>query len=279
MTRSSLATSYDVYRTASRNAWRPLAFHPSYVSGLVLKMDAAQTASVALAEEEHAAGGFFVNSWKDVISGNVAVNTGDARPRYTTDAGRPVVYFERASVDTTDDTLPDATPSASITALPLSIFVVCTRIRDVAVADRTFLLGSSASLNAGITLTANPTADEYRWIVGGGGASSTLLAGTHVANGNIWGVTLASSGTATRTYCDGVAGATTTRVCDLSVSPVLQVATQPSGNSYRGGVFEILIYNSVLSTADRQAVEGYLAHKWLMKSQLAATHPYKTVAP
>jgi hypothetical protein len=46
-----------------------------------------------------------------------------------------------------------------------------------------------------------------------------------------------------------------------------------------GEVAEIIIYNSVLSDADRQKVEGYIAHKWAMTADLPADHPYKSVAP
>lgn len=51
--------------------------------------------------------------------------------------------------------------------------------------------------------------------------------------------------------------------------------------SYRlnGVIYEILVYNSVLSTIQRQKVEGYLAHKWDLKSSLPSNHPYKSTAP
>ena len=46
-----------------------------------------------------------------------------------------------------------------------------------------------------------------------------------------------------------------------------------------GQLAEILVYPTVLSEADRQNVEGYLAHKWGMTGSLPSDHPYKTVAP
>jgi surface protein len=48
----------------------------------------------------------------------------------------------------------------------------------------------------------------------------------------------------------------------------------------RGGIIaEVLVFDYMLSEADRQRVEGYLAHKWGLESLLPASHPYKTVAP
>jgi hypothetical protein len=43
---------------------------------------------------------------------------------------------------------------------------------------------------------------------------------------------------------------------------------------------EIVIYNQVLSTAQRQQVEGYLAWKWGLQANLpTSTHPYKAIKP
>jgi hypothetical protein len=53
-----------------------------------------------------------------------------------------------------------------------------------------------------------------------------------------------------------------------------------AGNLYQGNIAEILIYNPSLdSDAKRQKIEGYLASKWGLQSQLISSHPYKNVAP
>jgi hypothetical protein len=47
-----------------------------------------------------------------------------------------------------------------------------------------------------------------------------------------------------------------------------------------GYIFEFIIYNgSVLTTLERQKVEGYLAWKWGLQSTLPADHPYKAAKP
>lgn len=52
----------------------------------------------------------------------------------------------------------------------------------------------------------------------------------------------------------------------------------PNGN-YVGLIKEILIYNVVLTTAQTQQVEGYLAWKWGIQGSLPSAHPYKSVSP
>jgi hypothetical protein len=43
---------------------------------------------------------------------------------------------------------------------------------------------------------------------------------------------------------------------------------------------EILIYSTVLTTAQRQQIEGYLAWKWGLQQNLpTSTHPYRTFKP
>ena len=49
-----------------------------------------------------------------------------------------------------------------------------------------------------------------------------------------------------------------------------------SGSPYKGHFCEFLIYQGLLTTPQRQQIEGYLAWKWGLQSSLPADHPYKT---
>jgi hypothetical protein len=62
---------------------------------------------------------------------------------------------------------------------------------------------------------------------------------------------------------------------------VLGTSLNPSSlfTSSNFHVCEIITYNRSLTTTDRQMVEGYLAWKWGMVSQLPNGHPYKTFPP
>ena len=52
------------------------------------------------------------------------------------------------------------------------------------------------------------------------------------------------------------------------------------GHQYTGGayltgyIYEFIIYNTALSTVQRQSIEGYLAWKWRLTSSLPSSHPY-----
>jgi hypothetical protein len=46
-----------------------------------------------------------------------------------------------------------------------------------------------------------------------------------------------------------------------------------------GEISEIIMFNRLLSTSDRQTVEGYLAWKWGLQSTLPASHPYTGANP
>lgn len=52
-----------------------------------------------------------------------------------------------------------------------------------------------------------------------------------------------------------------------------------NNNRWDGPIAEIIVTSTALSTADRQLLEGYLAHKWGLTTVLPLSHPYKTVNP
>jgi hypothetical protein len=51
------------------------------------------------------------------------------------------------------------------------------------------------------------------------------------------------------------------------------------GPAWLGNVSEVIICNTALSPTDRQKVEGYLAWKWGIQTNLPQSHPYASQAP
>jgi hypothetical protein len=64
-----------------------------------------------------------------------------------------------------------------------------------------------------------------------------------------------------------------------SLPKTLHVGGRTDGYHYNGDVAELVLFDTALSTDDRQKVEGYLAHKWGQTAALPGGHPYKTEAP
>ena len=137
--------------------------------------------------------------------------------------------------------------------------------------------------------------------VGDGAEDGILYYGTDNANTNLWIITpnggaipantplvdlsnwcvLSSTfeGSTNQTYVNSVALDQRT---GLEVRPLSGVHIGSLYNAtqyFVGDVGDIIIYNGVLSTEDRQKVEGFLAWKWDLQSSLPSDHPYKSAAP
>lgn len=64
--------------------------------------------------------------------------------------------------------------------------------------------------------------------------------------------------------------------------PWLLGTNPPSGTAYecyKGNLGEIVLYNQVVSQAELEKLEGYLAHTWAVTSVLPGGHPYKSTPP
>jgi hypothetical protein len=55
-------------------------------------------------------------------------------------------------------------------------------------------------------------------------------------------------------------------------------AAAGTGDAYQGKIFEYLVFNTALTTSERQQVEGYLANKWKITLG-TSTHPFYKFAP
>jgi len=100
-----------------------------------------------------------------------------------------------------------------------------------------------------------------------GGASSWVI----FSLGYQWGKTVVSNYSINGTVRTSQSG--TAQTAQLSSSGTLYLNGNGNSGFDTSYVAEVIHYNSVLSTADRQKVEGYLAQKWGLTANLPATHP------
>jgi hypothetical protein len=82
-------------------------------------------------------------------------------------------------------------------------------------------------------------------------------------------------------YVNGLRKFTQTAVTGTSLTQTLYINGRGNTNAYSYATYlgEVIIYNIALNAAQRQQVEGYLATKWGLKTDLSGTHPYKTFTP
>ena len=66
---------------------------------------------------------------------------------------------------------------------------------------------------------------------------------------------------------------------ELAAAQVFSASDFSLGTPWKGNVAEVLTYSRALTIYERQTVEGYLAWKWGLSSNLPSNHPYKTRAP
>jgi autotransporter-associated beta strand protein len=104
-----------------------------------------------------------------------------------------------------------------------------------------------------------------------------------VTDGNLHLGSFTQNGSALKTWCDGsVANSITGTRTSFNYAGTQWLARGDGGGGttvYAGALAEIVVVGSALSDADRQRVEGYLAHKWGLAASLPGGHPYQAQAP
>lgn len=69
---------------------------------------------------------------------------------------------------------------------------------------------------------------------------------------------------------------------DTITQAITQITIGARGDSawpFVGRISEIVVIDALLSTTDRQRLEGYLAHKWRLTANLPNNHPFKFRPP
>jgi hypothetical protein len=110
-------------------------------------------------------------------------------------------------------------------------------------------------------------------------ATRSFLTGTLICS-------TVSVGTIT-TYVNGItldtkSGNTLPTFTGLNIGGGYGTLTNVGGQPWNGHIGEILFYNSVLTTTQRQTIEGYLARKWGLTSMypaLPSIHPFYSLRP
>ena len=139
-----------------------------------------------------------------------------------------------------------------------------------------------STVNSGVTWYMNNTNPSFiAWNpFGGNNSSGANLQFYNNATNLVCGTN--SSGTNVM-YLNGTgdtSGSTTFSSSSLVIGNSSSGANgTPRQNGWNGTISEVVYYNTVLTTSQRQQVEGYLAAKWGIQSSLPTTHPYYAASP
>jgi hypothetical protein len=251
-------------------------FVPSDIAGMQLWLDAQDSASITIATG--------VSQWSDV-SGNgrhFIQSVGANQPSYTGSGATAAVVF-----DGTNDSLSLSTPF--ITGLgSATIFMV---LKPGTLATSKFFLSEDSSSSATplnfIFATSSTTSTSGRNFLRNDSSSSAH----NFEEANLWAsntdtivscldadgssnITIVKNGTAYSSRATNRTGTYT-----MTAVALARRVNGSTSSCTACTIREVLVYDSVLSTGDRQRVEGYLFWKWGLVSLCPSGHPYKNAPP
>jgi hypothetical protein len=246
-------------------------FNPASVSTCRLWLDAADPSTLSLS-------GSNVTQWRDK-SGNGFNATASGNPVYNSALNRIQMNGSTSYLSNTS--------TYSLTLASRTTFVIMSE--------------NTRTINAGVIVQVpNPqSGTDYIAVTGctfetanGMTSGGGYVGGTPGYTNTIGNSTLlplaiyaeTMNGRTNILYLNGTAGNTVTANYDPGTSSGYVVGARwisgaVSGAYLNGNINEIISYSNVLTTAQRQQIEGYLAWKWGLQASLPANHPYKNVPP
>jgi Concanavalin A-like lectin/glucanases superfamily len=116
---------------------------------------------------------------------------------------------------------------------------------------------------------------------GNGGWNDVNANSPTINNYQAWCIVAVTVGSSVLTpYVNGTAQNTHTgTTAAFSNFTIGSFTNAPTSQSYSGDIGDLIVYNSVLTTTQRQQVEGYLAWKWGLQANLPGGHPYASTNP
>jgi hypothetical protein len=246
-----------------------LQFTPRQIPDCALWLDAADYSTLSLS-------GANVTQWNDKSGNgnNTVKNISYAAPTYANTGlnGRPTLTFATSLLQT-----PSLNPSASFTSggTDTTIFAIVSTTVDG---------GSVAGSLFGLSTTDNNYVSRSPW---GGGRKIVDIGSrmdfSFITNGNYMlsimrigpDMSMFLNGTLIGSAWVGFSSLVTTTSQPLNIG----LGTIASANWFPGSLSEFIIYKNGASTLQRQQVEGYLAWKWGLQTNLPVSHPYRRRNP
>lgn len=217
-----------------------------------------------------------ISNWKDRVTQFGVNATTTARPTWS------ATSFNSAYPGMTFDGVANAMTVSSTTPLPTGstageIWVVASATNDGVITTHVAYGSQGTALLRAIRKNSGAQAaiitDNTSSLTG-----QTSAVGAHIIGGN-W------SGTTQNGFQDGVAftGNPGTLANTLNTATTrLRIGSMASASAssfFNGVIADVIVINGLLSTADRQRLEGYLAWRYALQANLPTTHPYRWAPP
>jgi len=249
-------------------------YYPLSISGCALWLDAADPAGTGIAP----ANSSIISSWIDK-SGTGNNGTSYGNPTFNTSAfnGKPSISFNGSTQYFVG--------AITNTGTTVSVFAIVSmnsgsqygRICSLAVTNNFDGGVSSAYFIPLIRSSTNQSIQSGRY-QGSGNVNVGPVAITYNVPFQAASIV---DGTTNTLYLNGTSSASGSSTGNFGYT-AYGIGAQPSNfqpEYFQGYISEIIIYNTALTTTQRQQIEGYLAWKWGLQSSLINTNPYYSAAP
>lgn len=251
---ASLPTTHPYYLASPNIA--TLYFQPTQIVGLNLWLDGADPLNTGAAP----ANGATITTWFDKSPNAFSVAS----------VGSPTYALATRNITMNGTSQGFSYTYSGVHPTETGFFVVNMTTPN----SFTFYINSSGTSYSRQFYNFNTTLSLGQTNIGTNATTTSIV----TANSNtMLGYSLNS--TASFFYFNGTSGPTGTGFSSLPSESTIYIGYGGSGQYLAGTLSEVILFNKVLTTTERQTVEGYLAWKWGIQASLAATHPYKTVQP
>lgn len=248
-------------------------YYPLSLAGCALWLDAADPAGTGIIP----ANGSTVSTWADK-SGNGYNGTSGAGPIYTTDAqGRKCMSF--TGTQFLESVVTVSKQNHSLIAVHAPTYTNGFNNSGSTLGGNSSLFRFQIPANAGGYIVFPFWYNAPLGYVSNYGTTNGALPDNSVAGAA--SIINANIGPQTQySYKNGIQQGTESASLVTGTTPPLTIGRYTPGLSeyYQGYVYEMIIYNTALTTTQRQNIEGYLAWKWGLQGSLI-NHPYSSAPP
>jgi hypothetical protein len=237
-------------------------FQPIDVPGCQLWLDGADQSSMTLS-------GSSVTQWRDKsgIGATATRLTGDSYATLTTIQGNRILSFPGANAVYRSPMV--------LTGAAYTIFTISSLLSTSGNGS-----GYQRMINTDLTIFVGAVNGILGTFSGSGAWNdiSTNTPSYTLLGTGLQLVTMVVSGSSLIPYINGTAMDAKTGT--TGATTVLDIGgQQTNAQHWNGYIGDIIVYNSALTTSQRQQVEGYLAHKWGLSLSVPSPHPFKSFPP